>query len=174
MLGEPLETRVFPNFSAVTKYALRGVDSMQSVAAHHLRQRRGEGLDFHQLREYRVGDTFRQIDWKATARSQKLISKEFQEERDQHVIFLIDSGHRMLARDDELSHFDHVLNTVLVLGYIALRQGDAVGYMTCEPDPQWMKDMHPMTCRWDRRERRSARSSISPAVSQAPSNILPV
>ncbi|NNF16052.1 MAG: DUF58 domain-containing protein [Gammaproteobacteria bacterium] len=138
-LGEALEVRVFPNFSAVTKYALRGVDSMQSVVGGHIRQRRGEGLDFHQLREYRVGDTFRQIDWKATARSQKLISKEFQEERDQHVIFLIDNGHRMLARDGELSHFDHVLNTVLLLGYVALRQGDAVGYMTCEPDPRWMK-----------------------------------
>lgn len=138
-LGDSLDTKVFPNFSAISKFALRGADSIQSVAATHVQQRRGEGLDFHQLREYRVGDTFRQIDWKATARSQKLISKEFQEERDQQVIFLIDSGRRMLAKDDELSHFDHVLNTVLLLGYVALRQGDAVGYMTCEPDPKWMQ-----------------------------------
>ncbi len=137
-LGEPHVASVFPDFTAVSKFALRGADSLQSMAATHVKQRRGEGLDFHQLREYRVGDTFRQIDWKATARSQKLISKEFQEERDQQVIFLLDSGRRMLARDGDLSHFDHVLNTVMLLGYIALRQGDAVGYMTCEPDPRWL------------------------------------
>jgi len=137
-LGEPHLARVFPNFTAISKYALRGADSLQAMAATHVKQRRGEGLDFHQLREYRVGDTFRQIDWKASARSQKLISKEFQEERDQQVIFLLDSGRRMLARDGDLSHFDHVLNTVMLLGYIALRQGDAVGYMTCEPDPRWL------------------------------------
>ncbi|MFK8028669.1 MAG: DUF58 domain-containing protein [Gammaproteobacteria bacterium] len=137
-LGEAQTTRVFPNFTAISKYALRGADSLQAMAASHVRQRRGEGLDFHQLREYRVGDTFRQIDWKASTRSHKLISKEFQEERDQQVIFLLDSGRRMLARDGDLSHFDHVLNTVMLLGYIALRQGDAVGYMTCEPDPRWL------------------------------------
>lgn len=137
-LAEPMITRVFPNFTAITKYALRGADSLEALAASHVRQRRGEGLDFHQLREYRVGDTFRQIDWKASARSHKLISKEFQEERDQQVIFMLDSGRRMLARDGDLSHFDHVLNTVLLLGYIALRQGDAVGYMTCEPDARWL------------------------------------
>ncbi len=137
-LGETHESRVFPNFTAISKYALRGADSLQSMAASHVRQRRGEGLDFHQLREYRIGDTFRQIDWKASARSHKLISKEFQEERDQQVIFMLDSGRRMLARDGDLSHFDHVLNTVMLLGYIALRQGDAVGYMTCEPDPKWL------------------------------------
>ena len=138
MLGEPSDIRVFPNFSALTKYALRGAESMQAVAAAHLAQRRGEGLDFHQLREYRVGDTFRQIDWKATARAEKLISKEFQEERDQQVVFMLDTGRRMLARDQDLSHFDHVLNAVLLLGYVALRQGDAVGYITCDPDPRWM------------------------------------
>ncbi|MEM7082547.1 MAG: DUF58 domain-containing protein [Pseudomonadota bacterium] len=137
-LGEPHLTNVFPNFTAVSKYALQGADSLQSLAASHFAQRRGEGLDFHQLREYRIGDTFRQMDWKATARAQKLISKDFQEERDQQVIFLLDSGRRMLARDGDLSHFDHVLNTVMLLGYIALRQGDAVGYMTCEPDPKWL------------------------------------
>ena len=43
---------------------------------------------------------------------------------------MLDCGHRMMAKDDELSHFDHTLNALLLLSYVALRQGDAVGLST--------------------------------------------
>jgi uncharacterized protein (DUF58 family) len=130
---------VFPNFAAVTKYAILGLDSSTAAGGLQLRPRRGEGSEFHQLREYRVGDTFRQIDWKASARLSKLIAKEYQEERDQQIVFMVDTGRRMLAREDGLSHFDHVLNSMLLLSYVALRQGDAVGFMTCGANTRWMK-----------------------------------
>lgn len=135
----PGEVRVFPNFSRVAKYTVLGVDSLASSGGTHLRPRRGEGSEFHQLREYRVGDTFRQIDWNASARTRKLITKEYQEERDQQVLFMLDTGRRMLTRDDELSHFDHVLDALLLLSYVALRQGDAVGFLTCGEPPLWMQ-----------------------------------
>ncbi|MFK7887503.1 MAG: DUF58 domain-containing protein [Gammaproteobacteria bacterium] len=130
---------VFPNFAAVTKYAILGLDAQTATGGLQLRPRRGEGSEFHQLREYRVGDTFRQIDWKASARLSKLIAKEYQEERDQQIVFMVDTGRRMLAREDGLSHFDHVLNSMLLLSYVALRQGDAVGFMTCGSSTRWMK-----------------------------------
>ena len=95
----------------------------------HLRRRRGEGTEFQQLREYRLGDSLRQIDWKATQRARKLISRDYQDERNQQVMLLVDTGRRMLARDDGLSHFDHVLNAALLVAYIALRQGDVVGLL---------------------------------------------
>ena len=94
------------------------------------RQRRGLGQEFHQLREFRDGDTLRQIDWKATARKRTPIAREYQDERDQQILFLLDCGRRMRSQDGELSHFDHALNASLLLGYVALRQGDAVGLMT--------------------------------------------
>lgn len=131
--------KVFPNFAEVSKYAVLGVDSQASAGGIHTRPMRGEGSEFHQLREYRVGDTFRQIDWKATARIGKLIAKEYQEERDQQIVFMIDTGRRMLAREHDLSHFDYVLNAMLLLSYVALRQGDAVGFLTCGDQPLWMK-----------------------------------
>ena len=96
----------------------------------HQRQRRGQGMEFHQLREYRVGDSMRQIDWKATSRLRKAISREYRDERDQQVFFLLDHGRRMHSRDGDLTHLDHALNAVLLLAYVALRQGDAVGLMT--------------------------------------------
>ncbi|HBO7247353.1 TPA: DUF58 domain-containing protein, partial [Pseudomonas aeruginosa] len=97
-------------------------------------QRRGLGLEFHQLREFRDGDTLRQIDWKATARKRTPIAREYQDERDQQILFLLDCGRRMRSQDGDLSHFDHALNASLLLAYVALRQGDAVGAMTFAGD----------------------------------------
>lgn len=128
MLGNPEQVRVYPNFAAMANYALFATDNRLSLMGIRKHRRRGEGLDFHQLREYREGDALRQIDWKATSRLKRLISREYQDERDQQVVFMIDCGRRMLAKDGELSHFDHALNAVLLLSYVALRQGDAVGF----------------------------------------------
>ncbi len=128
--GEEATVRCFPNFAEITRYALLAIDNRLSQIGVLRKRRRGEGLDFHQLREYRQGDSLRQIDWKATSRMRKLISREYQDERDQQIVFLIDCGRRMSARDGELSHFDHTLNAVLLLAYVALREGDTAGLMT--------------------------------------------
>jgi len=132
------ETRVYPNFSALSQYALLATDNNLSQMGIIKKRRRGEGQDFHQLREYREGDALRQIDWKATSRSMKLISREYQDERDQEIIFMLDCGYRMLAKDDDLSHFDHTLNAILLLSYVALRQGDAVGLATFSGESRWI------------------------------------
>lgn len=137
-LGEPEVVRVYPDFSKVATYALRALENRVDVMGIRKKQRRGEGLDFHQLREYIAGDSLRQIDWKATSRRRKLISREYQEERDQQVLFLLDCGRRMRSADDELAHFDHCLNAVLLTAYIALRQGDAVGMLTFSGADRWI------------------------------------
>ncbi len=126
----PEQVRVYPDFAKVTQYALLAADNRLSQIGLLQRRRRGQGTEFHQLRDYREDDSPRQIDWKATARQRRLISREYQDERDQHIVFLLDCGYRMRAMDDELSHFDHVLNALLLLAYVALRQGDAVGVST--------------------------------------------
>jgi uncharacterized protein (DUF58 family) len=136
LLGTPTAVRVYPNFAALTKYALLAIDNRLSQIGILQRRRRGEGLEFHQLREYREGDTLRQIDWKATSRTTRLISREYQDERDQQILFLIDCGRRLSAQDGELSHFDYVLNAALLLAYVSLRQGDAVGFMTMSTERQ--------------------------------------
>lgn len=129
-LGEPTPVQVYPNFAPVMKYALLGTTSRLSQMGIRRKRRRGQGMEFHQLREYREGDSLRQIDWQATSRTRKLISRDYQDERDQQVIFLLDCGRRMRTQDGELSHFDHTLNAVLLLSHVALRQGDAVGLLT--------------------------------------------
>ena len=138
LVANESRSHVYPNFAAVTKYILLAMDNRLSQMGILKKRRRGEGQDFHQLREYRMGDSPRQIDWKATSRTRKLISREYQDERDQEVVFLVDCGHRMLAKDDALSHFDHTLNALLLLSYVALRQGDAVGLGTFSGEARWL------------------------------------
>ncbi len=129
-LACPQTVRVYPDFARVSHYALLATDHRLSQWGVLHRRRRGEGLEFHQLRDYRQEDAPRSIDWKASARVGRLIAREYQDERDQQVVFLLDCSQRMRARDDTLSHFDHTLNALLLLAYVALDQGDAVGLAT--------------------------------------------
>ncbi|QXI29910.1 DUF58 domain-containing protein [Pseudomonas vanderleydeniana] len=123
-------TRVYPDFARLYGARLLAVDNWLSQLGVRQRQRRGLGLEFNQLREFREGDSLRQIDWKATARQRTPIAREYQDERDQQIIFMLDCGRRMRSQDGELAHFDHALNACLLLSYVALRQGDAVGLST--------------------------------------------
>lgn len=136
--GDAGSVRVYPDFSMIAGY-LELLAHQQSVQLGIRRiQRRGEGLEFLQLREYRAGDSLRQIDWKATSRRGALISREYQDERDQRVLLLVDSGRRMRTRDGHLSHFDHALNALLLLAYIALRQGDTVSVRVFGHEQRWL------------------------------------
>ena len=137
-LGSPGRVKVYPNFARISNYMLLATDNRLSLLGVRKRQRRGEGLDFHQLREYRDGDALTRIDWKATSRYRKLISREYQDERDQQVVFLLDCGRRMRAEDFGTSHFDESLNAMLLLGYVALHQGDAVGFLTLGGVRRWV------------------------------------
>jgi len=126
--------RVYPDFAQVARYAwLAGNRRLQEIGIKTY-QLRGHGTDFKQLSEYRIGDSVRHIDWRATLRLGKPIVREFQDDRDQCVMLLVDCGRRMRADDrrDAIgsTHFDQVLNAVMLLSYVALRQGDAVGAMT--------------------------------------------
>ncbi|MDO7928629.1 DUF58 domain-containing protein [Pseudomonas sp. KFB-139] len=132
----PGSTRVYPDFARLYGGQLLAVDNWLSQIGVHQRQRRGLGLEFNQLREFREGDSLRQIDWKATARQRTPIAREYQDERDQQIILMLDCGRRMRSQDGDLSHFDHSLNACLLLSYVALRQGDAVGLMTFAGEQQ--------------------------------------
>ena len=130
----PGSVRVYPDFARLFNGQLLAVDNWLSQLGVRQRQRRGLGLEFNQLREFREGDSLRQIDWKATARQGTPIAREYQDERDQQVVFMLDCGRRMRSQDGELAHLDHALDACLLLAYVALRQGDAVGLLSFASD----------------------------------------
>ena len=137
-LGTNESRRVFPDFAQVARYAwLAGDRRLQEIGIKTYQQR-GEGTDFKQLSEYRIGDPIRHIDWRATLRQARPIVREFQDERDQCVMLLVDCGRRMRAHDAAqvgTTHFDQVMNAVMLLSYVALQRGDAVGAMTFGTPP---------------------------------------
>ncbi len=90
-----------PTSARCARYTLLATDNRLSQIGVLQVRRRGEGTEFHQLREYRQGDPQRAIDWKATARTARLIAREYEEEKDQRVLLLIDCGRRMAAKDDD-------------------------------------------------------------------------
>jgi uncharacterized protein (DUF58 family) len=133
-IGASESRRVFPNFQEQARFAwLAGDRRVQSAGLKSV-QRRGSGTDFDQLIDYQAGDPIRHIDWKATEKHDRPIVRTFQDERDQDVIILLDCGRRMRADDTQhgigATHFDQCLNALMLLAFVALSHGDAVGAMT--------------------------------------------
>ncbi|MEP7300372.1 MAG: DUF58 domain-containing protein [Caldimonas sp.] len=133
-VGGAATLRVYPNFAAVAGYAWLAGDRRLSEIGIKSYPQRGSGTDFKQLADYRPGDAIRDIDWKATLRHGKPIVREYQDERDQRVVFLLDCGRRMRADEGTAarhgSHFDAALDALMLLAYVALKEGDEVGAMT--------------------------------------------
>ena len=134
----PGQVRVYPNFAEISRYTLLAANDQLALLGVRRHPRRGVGAEFHQLREHRRGDSLRQIDWKATARVRRLIAREYQDERDQRLLFLLDCGRRMRHEDESgRGHLDQALNALLLLAYVAVYQGDAVGLMTYGGPRRW-------------------------------------
>ena len=133
-IGPRESRRVFPDFKRQASLAWLATDRRLAELGIKNVRRRGEGTDFYQLTEYRAGDPVRHLDWKATLKHGHPIVRVFQDERDQSVLFLLDCGRRMRADDTQsgigASHFDQSLDALMLLTFVALAAGDAVGAMT--------------------------------------------
>jgi uncharacterized protein (DUF58 family) len=125
----PQEVKIYPDIQAVRGVELLARMNRLAEAGVRLSRLKGRGSEFDRLREYRREDEYRSIDWKATARHNELISREYVVEKNQNVLFVLDSGRSMCNEHDGITHFDRALNAVILLSYIALRQGDTVGML---------------------------------------------
>ncbi|RYD18208.1 MAG: DUF58 domain-containing protein [Verrucomicrobiaceae bacterium] len=130
--------KVYPNYEPVIRFALLAMQHRESPMGIVRRPRAGSSRDFHQLRDYRDGDPLAQIDWKASSRRQMLISRDYQEQRNQSIVFLVDTGRRMRALDGGVPQFDHVLNAILLVSHMALRQGDQVSVKSFGGSDRWL------------------------------------
>jgi uncharacterized protein (DUF58 family) len=133
-IGPRESRRVFPDFTRQASLAWLATDRRLAELGIKNVRRRGAGTDFDQLTEYRAGDPVRHVDWKATLKHGRPITRVFQDERDQSVLFMLDCGRRMRADDTQsgigASHFDQSLDALMLLTFVALASGDAVGAMT--------------------------------------------
>ncbi len=122
--------KVYPNLLEVRKYELLARrDQLFEIGLKNAR-RLGEGTEFERLRDYEHDDDYRRINWPATARLHKPITTDYQPERSQSVIIMLDAGRLMTAPLGPLSKLDYAINTTLLLAYVAIVRGDRVGLLT--------------------------------------------
>jgi len=92
-------------------------------------RRLGEGRLFESLREWVPGDDTSTIDWKATARRGKLIARQYEEERRQHVLLVLDAGRLLTAEVAGAARMEYVVRAAVGLAFAAVRHDDDVGVM---------------------------------------------
>ena len=104
-----------------TKYLVDGI-----ITGNYNSIFKGQGIEFSEIREYKAGDDIRAIDWKVTARFNHPYIKEFIEERDLQVYFVIDlSGSGSFGTN--ISKKEKSLEIVASLMFAALRNNDGIG-----------------------------------------------
>jgi uncharacterized protein (DUF58 family) len=136
--------RTYPDFKKIKAKAgtdLRGL--LERTGQKNIRMR-GQGLEFRSLRDYQEGDSIREVDWRATSRRRKVIVREYQEEQDQQVLFLLDSGYRLHRSEDGgrthggRTQFDSALEAALLLSWVSLKHGDSVAVGCFGPVRRWL------------------------------------
>jgi uncharacterized protein (DUF58 family) len=132
----PQQVEVVPDLTGEGSHDLQLALAGASQAGRRQTNRRGEGREFESLREHQHDDDFRAIDWKASAKRGKLISRHYETERDQRLMVMLDTGRLMRARIGVYRKLDYAVNASVHLAQAALRKGDLVGYSIFADEPQ--------------------------------------
>jgi uncharacterized protein (DUF58 family) len=123
------KVRVYPNLQEAQRAALYLIRSRQVQMERRLRRQRGRGREFESLREYRLGDEYRDVCWTASARRGHLVTKVNQVERSQTVWIVLDAGRLLRAQIAGPSKLDYAVGAALSLAHVALLSGDNVGML---------------------------------------------
>ncbi len=121
---------VYPSFLQMRQYELLAISNHLTDSGIKKIRRIGSNAEFDQIKEYVSGDDFRTINWKATARKNKLMTNQYQDEKSQQVYSVIDMGRVMKMPFEGLSLLDYAINTSLVISNIAMHKQDKAGIIT--------------------------------------------
>ncbi len=125
----PCETtfRAYPNLRRLASFETLGRAASQTLLGVRRARTVGQNDEFERLRDYEEGDQYKFIDWRATAKRDKLTTRVFQTSKNQRIVLAIDAGRMAANQASGVSFFDAALNSTLALAYLALKQGDEVG-----------------------------------------------
>jgi uncharacterized protein (DUF58 family) len=121
--------RVYPKLTDVARYELAARRSLRAEAGVQAIRALGPGTEIEGLRDYAPDDEYRRIDWKATARRGRPVTRELRDERTQHVTILIDAGRLGAAELGASRRIDHAVDSALLLANVASVRGDRVGLL---------------------------------------------
>jgi uncharacterized protein (DUF58 family) len=120
---------VYPDLREIRRYDIVTRRGLAYDAGQRRARVPGAGSVFERLREYEPDDDPRSISWTATARHGRPISVEYETERQQRIVVVLDAGRMMASTLGELTKLDHAVNTALMLAYVATAKGDEVGIL---------------------------------------------
>ena len=125
---------VVPSYSGVRRYRLLALQHRLRDAGIRSIRRRGDGTSFSHLREYVIGDDPRRIDWKATARRDRLMAREYTVEQGQTVVIAIDAGRLMTQLVGGVPRFDYALSAATLLADVVTQSGDKAGLIVFDDE----------------------------------------
>ncbi len=121
--------KVYPNIQqAKQQHLLSRQLRARQMGVRALRLR-GQGTEFESLREYLPDDELRRVDWNASARRNTLITREYDIERSQQIMLVLDLGRAMASHLDYMTKLDHAINASVLLTYVSAQSQDRVGVM---------------------------------------------
>lgn len=124
-LADPTALAKFGRLEVVARLLVEGM-----TVGQHMSPYKGSSVEFVEHRQYAPGDEMRHIDWRALGKTGKYYVKEFEDETNLQCHLLVDASGSMAYCGATLSKFDYCRYLAVALGYLLLRQRDAVGLMT--------------------------------------------
>jgi uncharacterized protein (DUF58 family) len=127
--------KVYPSYIQMRRYHLLAVSNRLQEAGVKRVRRLGHSMEFEQIKEYVLGDDYRTINWKATARKKDLMVNNYTDERSQQIYCLINKGRTMKMPFEGMTLLDYAINAALVLCNVALVRQDKAGLITFAENP---------------------------------------
>ncbi len=122
--------QVYPSVLQMKKYELLVFQQQRINVGIKKIRRLGNNSEFEQIKTYVQGDEVKTVNWKATSRRSELMVNQYQEEKSQHVFFVLDKSRPMQGDFNGLNLLDYAINTTLVMSNIAIKKGDKTGLIT--------------------------------------------
>ena len=121
---------VYPSYMQMRKYELLAISNRLTEVGVKKIRKIGRSTEFDQIRNYVIGDDYRTINWKASARKNELMVNHYVDEKSQQVYSVIDMGRIMKMPFNGLSLVDYAINSSLVISNIAIHKQDKAGIIT--------------------------------------------
>ena len=139
-LTPPWTLRALPEFTS-RRFLPEKLSRLRTIDGQMLTRGRGQGSEFDSLRDYVIGDDPRSFDWRASARRERMVVKQWRPERDRRVLCVIDTGRTSAGRVAAVSaplgadgepRLDYAIDAALLLASLAAHAGDRVDLLAVD------------------------------------------
>lgn len=126
-LNTEKKIKVYPSFLRLNQFSLKNFKAHVNEMGQKKIRRIGHSMEFEQIKNYVMGDDIRTLNWKATAKHQKLMVNQYIDEKSQQVYCAIDKGRVMKMPFENMTLLDHAINSTLIFSNIVLQNQDRAG-----------------------------------------------